>query len=202
MNINSEQNITNDSKIGEKLTSELLITELLKSIENGEISIKEVAKFFDSSDRTIQKKISNLGYKWDAKAMKYNYDATKNESEYGQDELPKIKVIQVFEKRVNKKPIQKKNIITTGNNNIKDNKENNITNNKNDNNNTSKIASEVDISGDRILEILSGKKPEKKYIGFYADKDVSDMLDSIEGRVKSELINECIRIVLKSKGLM
>lgn len=57
-------------------------------------------------------------------------------------------------------------------------------------------------TSDNIDRLLSGKKTKKVYRGFHFDTDVISVIDSVDIGVKSELINECLRSVFKSKNLL
>lgn len=186
-----------------ELTNEMLVNDLISGIESKAIAIKDVAEYFASSDRTIQKKIKALGFNWDAKKAKYHIEGNEEQQVY----LVGLTLDKVFSKGA----VQQNNSKNTSTNDGKsesaantknDSQTNSVNESKIASNNTSKVNSFGDSDMDRIDEILSGKKPNKKYIGFYAEDDVASVLDSIEGRIKSELINECLRVVFKSKGLL
>lgn len=174
-----------------KIASDMLVNDLINHIGNKEISVKEVAEYFASSDRTIQKKIKALGFSWDSKQMKYIFS--------GSAEQESMVAFLTLEKVFSKGVIQQNNSKDVN----KDNrgKSNNIKSFK-ASKNTIKNENFGGNGLDRVDEILSGRKVNKKYIGFYADADITSVLSSIEGRVKSELINECLRMVFKSKGLL
>lgn len=174
-----------------KLASNMLVNNLIKSIENKEISIKEVADLFASSERTIQKKIKALGFNWDYKLAKYSFIGTAEQ----QSMVEFLTLDKVFNKGANQKSASTKII-------KKDVEKDSLIKNNIAIKDTS-VGKSFGASGmDKIDVLLSGKKSSKKYIGFYAEDDVASVLDSIEGRIKSELINECLRVVFKSKGLL
>jgi len=59
-------------------------------------------------------------------------------------------------------------------------------------------------SSDVIDVLLIGTKASSKrvYQGFYFDKDVLSIINSVPKSYKSELINEALRKVFKEKGLL
>lgn len=182
-----------------KITNEMLVNDLISGIESKAIAIKDIALYFMSSDRTIQKKIKAVGFEWDAKQAKYSFIGTVEQ----RDILEVLTLDKVFSKGIVQQNNSNNDSINSGKKeSAATTKTDNKVNNKNDSNNASKDISFGAINLDRIDEILSGKKSNKKYIGFYADDDITSVLNSIEGRVKSELINECLRVVFKSKGLL
>lgn len=186
-----------------ELTNDMLVNDLLKCIENKEISVKEVAELFASSERTIQKKIKALGFNWDHKQAKYSFTGSNEQ----QSMVEFLTIDKVFNKGSNQQNASKNtNGIDNQKNVVKAIKDSGVKDIELVNKNTIKKASIDNDFGasdmDRIDELLSGKKASKKYIGFYATDDVAGVLDSIEGRIKSELINECLRVVFKSKGLL
>ncbi|EFZ1984521.1 hypothetical protein BO063_004431 [Shigella flexneri] len=170
----------------------MLVKDMIKAIANKEIKVQDLEEKYGFSDRTIQDRIKKLGFKWDAKEAKYDFVGT-DESVYD------LSIDEVFKKisRKNKSETTRKN--TAKKEVEKASKElastvqvTHETHSKKDSNN--------DI--DNIDMLLAGKKAKKVYRGFYFDKDVVSVIDSVDSGIKSELINECLRKVFKEKGLL
>lgn len=51
----------------------MLVKDLVNAIANKEIKVKDLAENYGTSDRTIQTKIKNLGFKWDSKERRYEF---------------------------------------------------------------------------------------------------------------------------------
>lgn len=173
-----------------EINSDMLVSEFIKSIESKVFSINDTAKYFDCSERTIQKKIKNLGYEWNYKQSHYEYKGTAEQRLL----LSDMTVSQLFGKVERQQKASRNNTRSNSGNASK--KES-----KSDSEINVVKAIEKNDTKDRIDEILLGSKAKKKYTGFYADEDIASILDSVDKR-KSELINECLRIVFKSKGLL
>lgn len=183
----------------------MLVKDLIEAIQNKEFKVKDVAAKYNTSDRTIQTKIKNLGFVWNPKNALYDFVGTD-------ENVHNISIEEVFKSKVpirnnnnsnsksnSKKTVKQivknesnkasKEVSSTKQNAILDTPETNIKNN-------SKIAS------DNIDRILAGKKVKKEYRGFYLDSDVMGVIDSVGNGIKSELVNECLRKVFKEKGLL
>lgn len=165
----------------------MLVKDLLYKIEKKEIKIKELALQFQVSDRTIQTKIRKLGYRWDSKNARYDYIRSEPEpididfnSLFDQKDSTNRKIANTEVLRGEKEVsattnASKKKVITREN------------------------TSEYDVI-DSILE--SKPKGERVYRGFYFDEDVIGIIDAVDKRKKSELINQVLRKVFKEKGLL
>ena len=150
----------------------MLVGELINKVTNKEITIKELAKLYHVTDQTIQRKIKKLGYSWDKKKEVYKY--------VGKSPQPvDIDFSTLFRKK------------QTVNNDVRKNKSKNKVILRNS-------------SSDVIDVLLVGTKaPSKRvYQGFYFDKDVLSIINSVPKSYKSELINEALRKVFKEKGLL
>ncbi|MEJ9227863.1 HTH domain-containing protein [Priestia aryabhattai] len=152
----------------------MLVGEMLNKIINKEITINELAKMYSVTDQTIHRKIKQLGYEWDKKKSTYKY--------IGKSTQPlDTDFSTLFRKRQSShyKHGQVKN---------KDKKKTSYSNNNSD-----------------ILDVLliGTKAPPKRiYQGFYFDKDILSIINSVPKNYKSELINEALRKVFKEKGLL
>lgn len=164
-----------------ELNSDLLVKDLIEAINNKQIKVEEVAKFFGVSTRTYQKKISSLDIKWNSTATRYEIPSASVVGGIKLGDLFKKGSLAATTSAV--KPKEKAAPKTTP---------------KPTPNNAATTTQQLD----RIDILLQGKKESKKYVGFYAESDVLEVLDNVEGRVKSELINECLRVVFKDKGLL
>lgn len=194
-----------------KTNSNLLVRDIIKAIENKELKIIDLANQYGFSDRTIQTKIKNLGFEWDAKEGKHNFIGT-DESVFN------IAIEEVFKKAVpsaskstvrrevkNEAKNASKEVASSLQKDIKDNIENTPENNSKNNSNitstnTSKRNSKK--ASDNIDRLLAGKKAKKEYRGFYLDSDIAGIVDNVNSGIKSELVNECLRKVFKEKGLL
>ncbi len=177
------------------MDSKMLVKDMIKAIENNEINVDDICSHFGFSDRTYQKKISNLGFKWDSKACKYNFNGTD-------ETVFDMAIGDVFKKgsrNVVKKEVENasKEIASTVQDDVKKTTE---TNSNNTSNITSKRGRKK--TSDNIDRLLAGKKAKKEYRGFYLDNDVLGIIDNVDSGIKSELVNECLRKVFKEKGLL
>ncbi|RDZ12648.1 hypothetical protein C3744_17605 [Priestia megaterium] len=152
----------------------MLVGEILNKIINKEITINELAKMYSVTDQTIQRKIKKLGYEWDKKKSTYKY--------IGKSTQPlDTDFSTLFRKKQTShyKHGQVKN---------KDKKKASYSND------TSDILD--------VLLIRTKAPPKRVYQGFYFDKDVLSIINSVPKNYKSELINEALRKVFKEKGLL
>lgn len=176
----------------------MLVKELIYKIENKEIKIKDLALQFEVSDRTIQNKIKNLGYKWDSKNSKYDY--------VGADPEPtEIEFDRLFSKKDNNsKKIVNDPTLNKNEKSLKNNDDINKIVNKKVNESNKKVSGKENDSEYDIIDVLLERKPksERVYRGFYFDKDIIEIIDSVEKRKKSELVNQVLRKVFKEKGLL
>ncbi|MFJ7756497.1 transposase family protein [Peribacillus muralis] len=165
----------------------MLVKELINKIESKEMTIKEIANHYHVSDRTIQNKIKRLGYEWDSKNASYNYVGVESEPlevdfntlfDNKQNPSKKVAKSEVIkgEKEVASTSTASKKIV-----------------------NQKQITSEYD-----AIDMLLDSKPKAKkvYRGFYFDEDVISIIDSVDNRKKSELVNQALRKVFKDKGLL
>lgn len=161
-----------------KIKGDMLIKELVKAIANKEVKVKDLTEKYSASDRTIQNKIKKLGFVWDSKERRYEFNGND-------DSVYNLTIDDVFTNKITN--VGKENIETDNN------KETEI---------VSKVASNNE--SDNIDRLLVGKKvkAKKEYRGFYFDSDVLAIIDNVNSGVKSELVNECLRKVFKEKGLL
>jgi len=191
----------------------MLVRDMISEIKNGQLSIDDLAKKYNFSDRTIQARIKELGFKWLAKEGKYDF--------VGDDESVFVRDIDVvFESRTPSRSAivsnskGKSNITST--NDIKDASNEvastiqdavdntpEVDSDSTSNKNSKKTAHNMSGgTSDNIDRLLAGKKAKKTYRGFYFDSDVLAVIDSVDSGIKSELINECLRKVFREKGLL
>ncbi|MGW9019709.1 HTH domain-containing protein [Priestia megaterium] len=152
----------------------MLIGEMLTKLTEEEITIKEVATMYSVTTQTIQRKIKNLGYEWDKKKAIYTYKGK-----------PPQPLNVDFSTLFRKKPAVGSDVIQPKNKNKKKGSIRNST-------------------SDVVDVLLAGRKPSSKrvYQGFYFDKDVLSIINSVPKNYKSELINEALRKIFKEKGLL
>lgn len=151
----------------------MLIGEILTKIMKEEMTIKEVATIYSVTPQTIQRKIKKLGYEWDKKKSDYKYIG----------KLPQPLDVD-FSTLFRKTPTIATNLVQ-----LKSKKK------RVGRNSTSDV---VDV-------LLAGTKPQQSkrvYQGFYFDKDILSIINSVPKNYKSELINEALRKVFKEKGLL
>lgn len=170
----------------------MTVSDVIQNISKGQLKVKDFAEAFGKSDRTIQAKIKGLGYKWSP--VKATYEPTgetyspENDSKLFAelfDVSPMRKAVKASQevKQRAKKEVQNasKEIAST-----KDKA-------------TVKQAKQ---SYDSIDSILFGKQQNRVQRAYYIDKDLADIIDKVEGKQKSNLVNECIRLVFKEKGIL
>ncbi|MCM3773749.1 MULTISPECIES: hypothetical protein [Priestia] len=152
----------------------MLIGEMLTKIMKEEMTIKELATMYSVTTQTIQRKFKKLGYEWDNKKSAYKYTG-KSPQPLNVDFSTLFRKTPTISKDLShlKGKDKKKGI---------------------GRNRTSDV---VDV-------LLAGTKPPSKrvYQGFYFDKDVLNIINSVPKNYKSELINEALRKVFKEKGLL
>jgi len=152
----------------------MLIGEMLTKLMKEEMTIKEVATMYSVTTQTIQRKIKKLGYEWDKKKSVYKYTGK-----------PPQPLDVDFRTLFRKTPT-----ISTDLSQLKGkNKKKGIGRNS---------------TNDVVDILLAGTKPPSKrvYQGFYFDKDVLSIINSVPKNYKSELVNEALRKVFKEKGLL
>ena len=174
----------------------MLVRDMVQAIENRELKVQDLANKYNVSDRTIQIKIKELGLVWVATESKYTFMG-KDKSIY---DLP---IDEVFKKIPHKKKSETNSKKSSKNESKKASKE--VASTLQDTIQVTPETNSVNASkksSDNIDRLLSGKKAKKVYRGFYFDTDVISVIDSVDSGVKSELINECLRSVFKSKNLL
>ncbi|WP_375347253.1 hypothetical protein ACEWPB_28035 (plasmid) [Priestia megaterium] len=152
----------------------MLIGEMLTKIMQEEMTIKELATMYSVTTQTIQRKFKKLGYEWDNKKSIYKYTG-KSPQPLDVD----------FSTLFRKTPTISKDLSHLKGKNKKKGIGRNST-------------------SDVVDVLLAGTKPPSKrvYQGFYFDKDVLSIINSVPKNYKSELINEALRKVFKEKGLL
>lgn len=170
----------------------MTVSEIIENISKGQLKVKDVAEAFGKSDRTVQTKIKKLGYKWDAKLATYTptgdtYSHENDSKVFAElfDASP-IRKAQEASQKVRQK-VQKE--VQQSSKEIASTKEN--TSNKKEKK-----------SFDAIDSILSGKQQSRVQRAYYIDQDLADIIDKVEGKQKSSLVNECIRRVFQEKGIL
>lgn len=166
----------------------MLVKDVISMIESKGMTVKELAEKYNKSDRTIQNKIKNLGYKWDPTNAKYNFIGE------GSEPLD-INFDSLFDSKSKSSNAVKSNVSNKSVNKIK--------------NDSSKNSSEKSINAsigesDLIDKILFGdEQNERTYKGYYFDEDVLNILETKVPRgKKSDFLNEVLRKIFKEKGLL
>lgn len=168
----------------------MLVREVIEGIENKTLLNKDLAEKHNVTGKTISNKIKKLGFKWISNEMRYSFEGENIEEVYN---------------------TEWDSLFTSGYRSPKQPKKNNtkpLTDNADKNTQTaekpSKAQNKPDKSNDKIDMLLNAgtKKKNKTYRGFYFDDDVLNVINSVGAGNKSELINECLRVVFKSKGLL
>jgi len=156
------------------------VSTVISSISSGQMKVKDLALAYGKADRTIQKYIKSLGYVWSAKERKYlpvgdSYDSVNDNKLFNE-------IVESYSIVENKKPIK----TVTNNSTVDSTKK---TNNR---------------TVDSIDAILFGKSIESQRVqrAYYLDKDIATIIDNVDGKQKSNLVNECLRKVFEQKGLL
>jgi len=152
----------------------MLVGEMLNKIINKEITINELATIYSVTDQTIQRKIKKLGYEWDKKKSTYKYIG-KSPQPLDTDfsTLFRKKQASNYKHSQVKNKDKKKASYRKGTSDILD-----------------------------VLLVRTKSSPKRVYQGFYFDKDVLSIINSVPKNYKSELVNEALRKVFKEKGLL
>jgi len=165
------------------------VSTVISSISSGQIKVKDLATAYGKTDRTIQKYIKSLGYVWSAKERQYlptgDYYNSDNNSKLFAD------IVESYSTVENKKPTK------TVNSTVEHKK---ATSNSTVENESATNNGTVD----SIDMILFGKSIESQRVqrAYYIDRDVASVIDTVDNKQKSNLVNECLRRVFKEKGLL
>lgn len=162
------------------------VSTVIGSVSSGQIKVKDLALTYGKTDRTIQKYIKSLGYVWSAKERKYlpigdSYDSVNDNKLFNE-------IVESYSTVENKKSIK-----TVDNNGYENNNSTVDSTNKTNNRTV-----------DSIDAILFGKSIESQRVqrAYYLDKDIANIIDGVDGKQKSNLVNECLRKVFEQKGLL
>ncbi|MGG2085396.1 hypothetical protein ABFY61_25835, partial [Lysinibacillus pakistanensis] len=84
-----------------------------------------------------------------------------------------------------------------------------VGNKKSANNSNARLNNTVDSikvknTVDSIDRILFGKSIESQRVqkAYYIDRDIANIIDTVDNKQKSNLVNECLRRVFEEKGLL
>lgn len=155
------------------------VATVMDSVSKGEIKVKDIAIAFGKTERTIQKHIKLLGYIWNASEKHYESIGE------GYDKNNDGKKISEFISPTATSKLDKMS---------KKKKEDRI-------NSTKKVEYENLDSIDTILlgNSINNDRVQRAY---YLDKEIANIIDRVDGKQKSNLVNECLRKVFKEKGLL
>ena len=155
----------------------MLVKDVIKGMEAGTITGKQLAEKYAISTRTISKKIKQLGYLYDNTNKTYTYTGddleTAENTDFGALFRQNIRLYADITPPVPKpiKPIKPK---------------------------PKETAPALDAIDKLLMPVKD--KPKRIYRGYYFDADLLNIIDKSDN--KSALINECIRAVFKQKGLL
>ena len=153
----------------------MLVKEVIKGMEAGTITGKQLAEKYVVSTRTISNKIKKLGYLYDNTNKTYTYIGDDLETTENIDFGHLFRLNQRIYDATLPAPKPIKQITTK----------------------PKPTAPTLDAI-DKLL--MPANKLERIYRGYYFDADLLDIIDKSSN--KSALINECIRAVFKQKGLL
>lgn len=164
----------------------MTVSTVISSISSGQMKVKDLASAYGKTDRTIQKYIKSLGYKWSPQLKKYLPDLESYD--VGNDDKLFTDIVESYstvDSKTSNKPV---------NSTVKDSSDV-VEENKNSTNES---------TIDSIDMILFGKTIESQRVqrAYYIDKDVASVIDTVDNKQKSNLVNECLRKVFKEKGLL
>lgn len=171
----------------------MLVREVIEGIESRTILNKDLAEQYGVTGKTVSTKIKRLGFKWIANEMKYEFEGNDEELEaaYNTDWDSLFQAGYRSKQKPIKKPVDVSD--TNADKNTKATPK------------PSQAPKQAPKSMDKIDMLLNTKltkQQNKTYRGFYLDEDVRDVLDKVGSGNKSELVNECLRVVFESKGLL
>lgn len=164
----------------------MLVKDVIKGMEAGTITGKQLSEQYAISTRTISKKIKQLGYLYDNTNKTYTYTGddleTAENTDFGALFRTNQRIYADITPSVPKpiKPITDKPKQTA-----KPKPK-------------ATPANEPDAIDKLLMPVKD--KPERIYRGYYFDADLLAIIDASPN--KSALINECIRAVFKQKGLL
>lgn len=160
------------------------VSTVISSISSGQIKVNDLAITYGKTDRTIQKYIKSLGYIWNPKEKGYlptgdSYDSVNDSKLF-------TEIVESYSTVANKKPTK---AVTVSN--------------------TKKLNSTVDSSNvvstpDSIDKILFSESVDSNRVqrAYYIDKDILKVIDKVDNKQKSNLVNECLRRIFEEKGLL
>ena len=157
----------------------MLVKDVIKGMEAGTITGKQLSEQYAISTRTISKKIKQLGYLYDNTNKTYTYTGddleTAENTDFGALFRQNIRLYADITPPV-PKPIKPKPTASK----------------------PKPSAKEPDAIDKLLMPVKD--KPKRIYRGYYFDADILAIIDKSDN--KSALINECIRAVFKQKGLL
>lgn len=157
------------------INTDATIGTILSMINNSNIKIPEIAKAFGISRDTFTRRLKTVGYIWDNVNKIYMFDGNLISNENCLDKT---------QKEIDQIPI--KEILAP--------KRKGRTKSKH-----KQIKSEPI---DTIAKAFNLKSNKRHQIAFYIDQDIKDVLDKIPHGKKSDIINQCLRQVFRTKGLI
>ena len=162
----------------------MTLSEVIAGIGTGELKVKEIAQALDKSDRTVSKRIKSFGYKWNSKGVKYEPVLDS----YNPDNDSKI-FVELFDQSPIKRAVKASQEVKKAKDEVASTKE-------------KPSQKQAKQSYDTIDSILFGKSEARVQRAYYIDADLAEIIDKVEGKQKSNLVNECIRKVFQDKGIL
>lgn len=164
----------------------MLVKDVIKGMEAGTITGKQLSEQYAISTRTISKKIKQLGYLYDNTNKTYTFIGddleTAENTDFGALFRQNIRLYADITPTV-PKPIKQITDKPTASKPKPSAKE---------------PAPVLDAIDKLLMPVKD--KPKRIYRGYYFDADILAIIDKSDN--KSALINECIRAVFKQKGLL
>ena len=172
----------------------MLVRDVIKAMESQELTGKKLAEQYGVSPRTISKKISGLGYKYDNTGKTYSFvgdDLEAVESLEFSSLFDPAKAVPGTVKKataVTAKPTARKNVTTRK-----------AVTPKAVKGTTPAVSPEKPLDSIDML-FLQAERPERVYRGYYFDQDILAVIDKSSN--KSALVNEALRVIFTAKGLL
>lgn len=162
---------------------DMTVSQVMEAIANMNIKVVDISKAIGKSERTVQTKIKKLGYKWHSSKKIYE-PILEGYSKENDDK----NFLELFNnsgiKQLTTKPTEVKAKV------------------QKEASNNSTVKKIKDSELDMIDVILKQENHNRIQRAYYIDADLAGIIDQVDGKQKSNLINECIRKVFKEKGIL
>ena len=177
----------------------MLVTEIVSAIENQRLMIKELSEAYGVSDRTITTKIKDTGYTWNPRTALYELGRDENEiadveiENLFHKEVPyysSIEQIKAVQPEIDDYQPDRASVRDVKVQHTKTPRKASRTQNK----------PQSKLNTERLDYLFNEKKTV--YKGYYIDSDVLEVLNNVAHGNKSEVVNEALRLVFESRGLL